>query len=113
MFFLFFNDTATTEIYTLSLHDALPIYSPAGRLVVATDRTWADANGNYVPDCDLKSPLASGECGPMANQNFGTSRGATLYADELKRGWGVSPYLWQLQAAVQHELISNVALNAG
>src|SRR5215204_132812 len=28
-FFFFFNDTATTEIYTLSLHDALPI-SPAG-----------------------------------------------------------------------------------
>src|SRR2546430_12187227 len=26
-FFFFFNDTATTEIYTLSLHDALPIYS--------------------------------------------------------------------------------------
>src|SRR5260221_10473679 len=25
-FFFFFNDTATTEIYTLSLHDALPIY---------------------------------------------------------------------------------------
>src|SRR3712207_8612347 len=25
--FVFFNDTATTEIYTLSLHDALPIYS--------------------------------------------------------------------------------------
>src|SRR5690242_16133039 len=25
--FFFFNDTATTEIYTLSLHDALPIYS--------------------------------------------------------------------------------------
>src|SRR5256885_16081767 len=27
-FFFFFNDTATTEIYTLSLHDALPISSP-------------------------------------------------------------------------------------
>src|SRR3712207_8800097 len=26
MKFFFFNDTATTEIYTLSLHDALPIY---------------------------------------------------------------------------------------
>src|ERR1039457_7650081 len=26
-FFFFFNDTATTEIYTLSLHDTLPIYS--------------------------------------------------------------------------------------
>src|SRR5256885_12998406 len=31
-FFFFFNDTATTEIYTLSLHDALPIYGArAGR----------------------------------------------------------------------------------
>src|SRR5688572_31753810 len=29
-FFFFFNDTATTEIYTLSLHDALPI-CPSGR----------------------------------------------------------------------------------
>src|SRR2546425_9660569 len=29
----FFNDTSTTEIYTLSLHDALPIYAPRhGRL---------------------------------------------------------------------------------
>src|SRR6266853_403435 len=28
-FFFFFNDTATTEIYTLSLHDALPILSPS------------------------------------------------------------------------------------
>src|SRR2546430_3342952 len=27
--FFFFNDTATTEIYTLSLHDALPIYAPS------------------------------------------------------------------------------------
>src|SRR3712207_8248134 len=28
IFFFFFNDTATTEIYTLSLHDALPISIP-------------------------------------------------------------------------------------
>src|SRR3712207_7419155 len=28
--FFFFNDTATTEIYTLSLHDALPIYGSLG-----------------------------------------------------------------------------------
>src|SRR2546430_10184109 len=34
--FFFFNDTATTEIYTLSLHDALPIFEAArknGRIV--------------------------------------------------------------------------------
>src|SRR2546430_9123996 len=35
-FFFFFNDTATTEIYTLSLHDALPIsVQQAGRAVFA------------------------------------------------------------------------------
>src|SRR3989449_6729680 len=31
LFFFFFNDTATTEIYTLSLHDALPICHRGGR----------------------------------------------------------------------------------
>src|SRR2546422_10292466 len=30
-FFFFFNDTATTEIYTLSLHDALPIWGAGSR----------------------------------------------------------------------------------
>ena len=38
----FFNDTATTEIYTLSLHDALPI------LMLITGAVWAqDAWGRY------------------------------------------------------------------
>src|SRR3712207_8392957 len=32
--FFFFNDTATTEIYTLSLHDALPICRRVGRRAV-------------------------------------------------------------------------------
>src|SRR2546426_11940742 len=31
-FFFFFNDTATTEIYTLSLHDALPIFRAVYRV---------------------------------------------------------------------------------
>src|SRR5258708_16039237 len=34
--FFFFNDTATTEIYTLSLHDALPIYVATNHSVDAT-----------------------------------------------------------------------------
>src|SRR3712207_8193747 len=32
--FIFFNDTATTEIYTLSLHDALPIFERADEILV-------------------------------------------------------------------------------
>src|SRR2546422_11634132 len=37
-FFFFFNDTATTEIYTLSLHDALPIYGAAELGAAGGDR---------------------------------------------------------------------------
>src|SRR2546427_4956385 len=43
--FFFFNDTATTEIYTLSLHDALPDLEPTGTRAVGRVRTrsppWA------------------------------------------------------------------------
>src|SRR2546430_5436469 len=35
--FFFFNDTATTEIYTLSLHDALPIFVSVGMLTEGWD----------------------------------------------------------------------------
>src|SRR2546430_3521742 len=35
-FFFFFNDTATTEIYTLSLHDALPIWMTLAFLTAAS-----------------------------------------------------------------------------
>src|SRR3712207_4748062 len=42
MCFFFFNDTATTEIYTLSLHDALPIYPLAGLLRERLDEASPD-----------------------------------------------------------------------
>src|SRR5438874_8078561 len=43
-FFFFFNDTATTEIYTLSLHDALPIsraWRRAGSFCRSTTSSWS------------------------------------------------------------------------
>src|SRR5256885_6079934 len=53
-FFFFFNDTATTEIYTLSLHDALPIFQ---RPAAVHRQGWQFANGlsrtapaHYRPD---------------------------------------------------------------
>src|SRR2546430_13722099 len=44
--FLFFNDTATTEIYTLSLHDALPI---SEQQVAAHADEGGDRAGECVP----------------------------------------------------------------
>src|SRR5258708_12801594 len=53
--FFFFNDTATTEIYTLSLHDALPIYANLRLFKVP----HVKAN---EPKTDIKA--AWRECGP-------------------------------------------------
>src|SRR2546430_12095083 len=66
-FFFFFNDTATTEIYTLSLHDALPICTdfPCDRprdasmkriiIMGAAGRDFHNFNVSYrdSPDCEV------------------------------------------------------------
>src|SRR3712207_8609718 len=46
---IFFNDTATTEIYTLSLHDALPILNISG------EKFEACATGNGPVDAAIKA----------------------------------------------------------
>src|SRR3712207_7618466 len=43
---LFFNDTATTEIYTLSLHDALPIFQPWRRRPAGARRVDGGIGGD-------------------------------------------------------------------
>src|SRR5256885_15937654 len=55
-FFFFFNDTATTEIYTLSLHDALPICG--GRLPWPSSGRccWAGASAPGCTACMRRSP---------------------------------------------------------
>src|SRR5258708_21859253 len=54
--FFFFNDTATTEIYTLSLHDALPIYACA--LVPVVEAGLPVARLTLSPATPRRSPLA-------------------------------------------------------
>src|SRR3712207_7475243 len=55
MFFFFFNDTATTEIYTLSLHDALPILAP-GRQVPRAASLLHQQDGPYGRELRAHSP---------------------------------------------------------
>src|SRR5256885_14617955 len=61
-FFFFFNDTATTEIYTLSLHDALPISTPR---IQSSDsaRLWARRSrpARAGPRARWRSPSRSEE----------------------------------------------------
>src|SRR2546430_12396629 len=58
--FFFFNDTATTEIYTLSLHDALPISPPPGRLSVPRISPSA-CRRTAARSCSRRAPSRSEE----------------------------------------------------
>jgi hypothetical protein len=79
-----------------------------------TTRTWNDANGNYVPDCDLTNPLTNGECGQIQNLNFGKANSnATQYDPAVMQGWGVRDYFWDFGTEVQHELRTGVSMGAG
>src|SRR3989442_7415460 len=51
--FFFFNDTATTEIYTLSLHDALPIYGK--KILYYKSDDWAPGGQLFICNRDRKS----------------------------------------------------------
>src|SRR2546430_10514736 len=67
--FFFFNDTATTEIYTLSLHDALPIYARAAPATTLW-RSFQDR----MPRIMTALPIAvlpawsGGRCRPVAGR---------------------------------------------
>src|SRR6476620_12561536 len=58
-FFFFFNDTATTEIYTLSLHDALPIRSPTVRCwwPLSASRAWRRRSEEHTSELQSRQYL--------------------------------------------------------
>src|SRR5215213_11612062 len=68
LFFFFFNDTATTEIYTLSLHDALPLFqrradSPSG----PHDRPGDDGSPDAGHECARRSEEHTSELQSLTN----------------------------------------------
>jgi hypothetical protein len=93
--------------------DRYTINNPAQgtRFPRATNRSWNDANRDYVPDCDLMNPLANGECGAWQTPNFGSPVGAAINPDIL-HGWGVRPSDWQFGVSVQREILPRTSLEA-
>jgi hypothetical protein len=87
-------------------------YSPANTSISAT-RTWRDANGNYIPDCNLPNTSANGECGPLSNAAFGTGVSTTQPDAEIFNGYGVRPQNWQFVASIQNEVRPGVAIFGG
>src|SRR2546427_7971707 len=61
--FFFFNDTATTEIYTLSLHDALPISSVGNCQASQVDSKWKDPRFRRVRNQSARACVIAVACG--------------------------------------------------
>ena len=91
---------------TASLH-------PVSTSVTSVNRTWTDADRDFVPDCDLINPLVNGECGQISDLNFGKNNPrATRYDELVLDGFGVRNYNWEGSAALQRQLTSGVSVNA-
>src|SRR5213596_3030019 len=95
IFFFFFNDTATTEIYTrpytLSLHDALPISAPGARAAgagrgVDARRIHGRADARRRARGGPGQRRAPGRAGPPARRRDALSRGAAGLRARVARG---------------------------
>jgi hypothetical protein len=95
--------------------------NPASTISTSTGRTWADNNHNFVPDCNLQSPLAQGpattgsidNCGPWLVPTFGTAVPGTVYSPSIMQGWGVRPYNWEFSASIQQQVAPRISASAG
>ena len=76
-------------------------------------RTWVDANGDFIPQGDPLNPAANGEIGPSTNALFGSGTITTRFDPDALQGWGKREYNWEFTAQVQHELLPRVSLNVG
>ena len=100
---------------------------PSSRIQLTQNRAWTDSNGNYLPDCDLTSPLAQNlaaiggdVCGAWANPNFGKAvdaNGNPIYSlgydEKILKGWGTRPSDWQIGVTLQQEILPRVSLEVG
>jgi hypothetical protein len=86
---------------------------PVSLLANMVTRSWADANRNFTPDCELVNPLANGECGTLSNTAFGGATRTTEYDPKTLNGWGVRPNNWEFSTVVQQELMPRVSASLG
>ena len=78
--------------------------APVNTSVNSASRAWTDSNGDYAPQ--------ENELGPLSPANFGQSRITTRYAGDVTEGFANRTFNWQASAAIQHELMPGIAVNA-
>ncbi|MEQ1575869.1 MAG: hypothetical protein ABL993_16650, partial [Vicinamibacterales bacterium] len=93
--------------------------NPINLIPTTTTRSWNDSfygvgdprTGNYVPDCDLTSPLNNAECGAMSDRNFGLNIPSAAVDPDILRGYGKRGYNWEFSTGVQHQLTPTMSVD--
>ena len=89
------------------------LMAPASLLVNTTNRSWQDANRNFVPDCNLTNPAANGECAAMDNPAFGSTRRGVSYDPDTLSGRGKRDHNWEFSAGVQRQILPRLSVDVG
>ncbi len=96
----------------LSRSDMTRRFHPFTSSVTTAFRNWNDANGNFIPDCDLANFSANGECGGISDQNFGQFLPqATTFDDDII--FDGRDYLWDYNLEFAHEVTRGLSVSVG
>src|SRR6185436_3879658 len=100
----------------------IPGGAAAGFANPSVNRTWADNDNDFEPDCDLSNPLAQSpattgsidNCGQITNLLFGSNQfvGATI-DPQLTHCWNIRPSDWDLGVSVQQEIFPKASVEIG
>jgi hypothetical protein len=101
---------ASADRYVVALAPATG--HPVNTLALSVTRSWVDANGNFIPDCDIRNPQANRECGIISDLNFQADARSVTFDPAIRSGWNVRPFNWEFSTGIQHELRPGIALNA-
>ncbi len=102
-----FNMGRYLEAITASNNDL--DMNPLIRTATNSTRGWTDADQDFVPDCNLNSAAANGECQAMDNQNLGKPVFVRSFDPNYVGGWGNRANNWSMGFAVQQEIVSRVS----
>jgi hypothetical protein len=96
---------------TLNLLGTEP--NPVNTMVTSATRAWNDADGDFVPDCNLLDFAANGECQAIDNRNFGTAVPGATFDPILMTGYGNREANWEFSVGVQQEVLPRVSVDVG
>jgi hypothetical protein len=98
---------------TLRMPQTTMVFGTAG-----VTRAWTDANGNFVPDCDLLNADAQdlrergGDlCGVLSNTNFGKNVLTNNFDPAILDGWGIRPSDWSLGVSIEQQILSRASVS--